>query len=238
MFAFDPADEKRLDNRFALAELHLKSRRFDVIVRDANWTFGAPRYSPDGSQIAFLAKHDGLKHTMPDQLAVWDRASKRWEVESAEWDHEVKAPLHVGRRRPGAAVHRRTERPHAPVALQPCATAAPRCWSRAAPCSAFDKRAGTVVTIADAADHPARATACVPGQAPRRIERFNDKLLAAIDLGRHEEVWIKGALGDRVQMWVFYPPGFDAKKKYPLLHTIHGGPHTAPGDGWHYRWNN
>jgi dipeptidyl aminopeptidase/acylaminoacyl peptidase len=237
VFAYDPADEKRLDNRFALAELHLKSGRFDVIARDANWSFGAPRYSPDGSQVAFLAKHDGLKHTMPDQLAVWDRASKRWEVESAQWDHEVKAPLQweddgqalllTAEQQGRTHLWRfdRTDR-RAEVLVQ------------GGTVLAFDKRAGTVVTIADAADHPARATAYVPGQAPRRIERFNDKVLAAFDLGRHEEVWIKGALGDRVQMWVFYPPGFDAKKIYPLLHTIHGGPHTAPGDGWHYRWNN
>jgi len=27
------------------------------------------------------------------------------------------------------------------------------------------------------------------------------------------------------------------KKKYPLLHTIHGGPHTGPGDNWHWRWS-
>ena len=39
-------------------------------------------------------------------------------------------------------------------------------------------------------------------------------------------------------MWLIYPPGFDPKKKYPLLHIIHGGPHTGAGDNWHYRWNN
>jgi hypothetical protein len=38
-------------------------------------------------------------------------------------------------------------------------------------------------------------------------------------------------------MWLFYPPGFDKKKKYPVMHAIHGGPHTGPGDNWHYRWN-
>jgi dipeptidyl aminopeptidase/acylaminoacyl peptidase len=100
-----------------------------------------------------------------------------------------------------------------------------------------DKRAGTLVTVADAAGHPAHATAFVPGEAPRRIERFNDKLLATFDLGTQEEVWITGAMGDRIQMWLHYPPGFDAKKRYPVLHTIHGGPHTAFGDSWHYRWN-
>jgi dipeptidyl aminopeptidase/acylaminoacyl peptidase len=102
----------------------------------------------------------------------------------------------------------------------------------------FDKAAGTLVTLTDSADHPARAFAAVPGAPLQRIDRFNDDVLGPVQMGRHEEVWITGALGDPVQMWVFYPPGFDPKKKYPLLHTIHGGPHTAPGDNWHYRWNN
>jgi dipeptidyl aminopeptidase/acylaminoacyl peptidase len=40
-----------------------------------------------------------------------------------------------------------------------------------------------------------------------------------------------------VQIFVTYPPGFDPKKKWPLLHSIHGGPHAAHHDGWHFRWN-
>ena len=242
VFAFDPADEKRSDNRFALAELDLKSGRFEVLVRDANWSLGAPRYSPDGNQVAFLASHQGHKHTMPDQLAVWDRASHQWDVESAEWDHAVMAPLHWeddGRALLFTAEQRgrthlwRFDRPDRRAEVVVAGGTV----------TAYAKAAGVVVTIADAADHPGRAHALLPGAPARRIERFNDDTLAGIDLGRHEEVWIQGASagggkpGDAVQMWVFYPPGFDAKKKYPLLHTIHGGPHTAPGDGWHYRWN-
>ena len=236
VFAFDPVDEKRLDNRFSLAELDLKSGRFDVIARDANWTFHAPRYNRDGSEIAFRARHDGLKHTMPAQLAVWERASRRWQVESAEWDHEVHAPLLweddgqallFTAEQKGRMHLWRFDRPD-----RRASTLVEGGWV-----GAFDKCAGTLVTVADAAGHPGRVTACVPGNAPRRIERFNDKVLAGIDLGRHEEMWITGALGDRVQMWLSYPPDFDPKKTYPVLHTIHGGPHTAFGDGWHYRWN-
>ena len=39
-------------------------------------------------------------------------------------------------------------------------------------------------------------------------------------------------------MWAIYPPDFDPKKKWPLLHNIHGGPHSAWGDNFHFRWNN
>jgi dipeptidyl aminopeptidase/acylaminoacyl peptidase len=38
-------------------------------------------------------------------------------------------------------------------------------------------------------------------------------------------------------MWLVYPPGFDAKKKWPLLHVVHGGPHNGITTGFHYRWN-
>ena len=43
--------------------------------------------------------------------------------------------------------------------------------------------------------------------------------------------------GEPVQVFVTYPPNFDPKKKWPLLHSIHGGPHAAHVDGWHFRWN-
>ena len=33
------------------------------------------------------------------------------------------------------------------------------------------------------------------------------------------------------------PPNFDARKKYPMLLLIHGGPQGAWQDEWSYRWN-
>ena len=236
VFAFDPAPEKRIDNRFALAELDLKSGRVSVIARDAEWDFGAPRYSPDGDRIAFIASHQGRKHTMPAQLAVWDRESGRHEVVSAEWDHEVEAPLlweddgqallllaeQKGRRHVWRfdLPDRRAE------------VAAAGGWVQG-----FDKAAGTLLTLTDGVDHPGQLILHLPGEPARRIETFNDKLLGGVSLGRSEERWITGAQGDPVQVWLTYPPGFDAKKKWPLLQVIHGGPHTAIGAGWHYRWN-
>ena len=242
VFCFDPAPEKRVDGRFALAELELKSGKIRVIAQDAAWDFAAPRYSPDGQRIAFVASHQGRKHTMPAQLALWHRDGSAWEVVSSEWDHEVQTPLLW--EDDGLAVLLLAEqkgRKHLwrfDLADKRAEVVVEGGWV-----GAFDKAAGTLVTVADSASHPGRMHAHLPGAAPLRIESFNDKLLAERDSARLDEVWIKGGAAieggpkDDVQLWLAYPPGFDAKKKYPVLHVIHGGPHTAFGDVWHYRWN-
>jgi dipeptidyl aminopeptidase/acylaminoacyl peptidase len=238
VFAFNPQPQKRLDHCFALAEMDLRSGKTRVLVQDAAWDTGAPRYSPDGNRIAFVTQHRGLKHTMPDQLAVWDRESGAWEVFSAEWDHEVHAPLHWEDDGQAllftAAQQGRQHLWRFDLPDRRAEIITPGGWVQG-----FDKAAGTLVTLADAVDHPPELSAQLPGQPSRRIEHFNDALMAGLATGRTEELWVKGALGDDVQVWLTYPPGFDPKKKqkWPLLHLIHGGPHTAFGDAWHFRWN-
>ena len=244
VFSFDPAPEKRPDGRFALAEVSLRSGQVTVLAQHDDWDFDGPRYSPDGQRIAFTASHQGLKHTMPTQLAVLSLDTLQWEVVSAEWDHEVNAPLRweddgqallFTAEQKGRCHLWRFDLPDRRAEV-----VASGGWI-----SAFDKAAGTLLTLGDSAMHPARLLAHAPGEAPRRIEGFNDALLATLALGKVEDVWLQGAAaeghggkdGDDVQMWLVYPPGFDAKKKYPVLHNIHGGPHSGPGDNWHYRWN-
>ena len=244
VFAFDPASEKRGDGRCALAEMEMRSGKARVIAQDLAWDFSAPRYSPDGDRIAFTASHQAVRHTMPAQLAVWDRETGDWEVVSAEWDHAVHPPLlweDDGQSLLFAAEQKgRNHLWRFDLPDRRAEVVVPGGWI-----GGFDKAAGTLVTLADSALHPARLHAHLPGAAPRRIETFNDSLLAKLELGRVEEVWFQGANttgdpgaeGDDVQMWLVYPPGFDPKKKHPVLHNIHGGPHTGPGDNWHYRWN-
>ena len=243
VFAYDPAAEKRVDGRCALAEMELKTGKIKPIVLDPEFDLGTPRYSPDGDRIAFTASHQSIKHTMPSQLAVWERDENSWDIVSHEWDHEVHAPLQW--EEDGQAVlfpaeqKGRTHLWRFDLPDRRAERVFEGGWV-----GGFVKAAGTLVTLADSALHPARLHAHLPGEPARRIENFNDELLATLNFGKVEEVWIAGGKadpkakeGDPVQMWVVYPPGFDAKKKYPVMHSIHGGPHTGPGDNWHYRWN-
>jgi dipeptidyl aminopeptidase/acylaminoacyl peptidase len=86
--------------------------------------------------------------------------------------------------------------------------------------------------------HPARLVKiAIRNGAFSRLDNFNDDVLAQVELGTYESVTYKGAEGKDIQMWVHYPPGFDKRKKYPLFLLIHGGPHNAITDGFHYRWN-
>ena len=48
---------------------------------------------------------------------------------------------------------------------------------------------------------------------------------------------MRGRRGRRLKGFILRPPGFDAAKKYPVKFVMHGGPQTALGDSWSYRWN-
>ncbi len=97
---------------------------------------------------------------------------------------------------------------------------------------------GTMVFLNNTAARPDELFALDPATgAARQLTDFNGGLLAQIDFGKSEEYWFDGAAGDKVQGWLYFPPGFDPQKKYPLLQLMHGGPHTMCRDAWSYRWN-
>ncbi|MEO8806959.1 MAG: S9 family peptidase [Burkholderiaceae bacterium] len=235
VFSHDPQPQKRIENRKALVELNLRSGKYEALTADPAWDFESPRYSPDGSHIAMSAANTGKKHTMPARAALLKRGG-RWHLLSDEWDHHVEGPLRWAD--DASALYFTAEdrgRRHLYRYVIESRTASVVAQGGWVHC--FDVAGGVALSVADSLMHPARVYAVRDAQAPLRIETFNDTLLATLRLGHCEEVTIKGALDEPVQMWLTYPPRFDRKKKYPVLHSIHGGPHAAAGDTFHYRWN-
>ena len=233
-FAFDPAPEKQLDGRFALAEVDVRSRDVRVLLQDGDWDFAAPRYSHGGSHLAFQASHQAAGHNQPNRLAVLDDQG-RWAVFSEDWDHEVSAPLRWAPDDQSVlfAAEARGRR-HLWQFLLGERLAEP--IFEGGHVGSFALAADFVVVNHDSVQFPPRLSV-LADDGVRRIEHLNDEQLTAHAFGRHEEVTLTGARGDDVQMWLIYPPGFDTSKKWPVMHVIHGGPHTAFGDSWHWRWN-
>jgi dipeptidyl aminopeptidase/acylaminoacyl peptidase len=101
-----------------------------------------------------------------------------------------------------------------------------------------DTKAGTIVFLNDTTSRPAELFALdAATRQARQLTHFNDALVAQLDLGPVESYWFEGANHEQIQGWLVYPPGYDAKKTYPLVELMHGGPHTMCRDSWSYRWN-
>ncbi|MBC7930994.1 MAG: S9 family peptidase, partial [Rubrivivax sp.] len=77
----------------------------------------------------------------------------------------------------------------------------------------------------------------VGGSQGQQVTHTNDAFMKRFGLPKAEELTWDGAGGTKIAGWLVRPPDFDAKKKYPLVVLIHGGPQGAWNDSWSYRWN-
>lgn len=66
--------------------------------------------------------------------------------------------------------------------------------------------------------------------AERRLTSFNDSLRTKVTLIPADTFWYSGVGGLRVQGWLMKPYGYQAGKSYPLVLSIHGGPHSNYGN--------
>ena len=234
-FVHDPADVPVVGNHLAVAELDLRSGEIRALADDPAWEFGAPRYSPDGSRLAITAAHIGVHHTAFNQLALVN-ADGTWHPLGEGWDFHVDGPLcWAGDGQ--SILFTAEERGRRHLWRHHLAEGWYTVEHQGGWVQGFDVAGDVIALAADSAKHPPRVLALGAAGAPRRLEGFNDEALKAIAFGEVREVGIKGALGEDVQMWLSFPPGFDAKKKHPVMHVIHGGPFAAAGDTFSYRWS-
>src|SRR5262249_40182114 len=99
-------------------------------------------------------------------------------------------------------------------------------------------KSGKVVFTHHTAAAPAEVyVAAADRSGLTRLTHHNDPLLSQLDLPKLEGFSFSGADQEEVHGWLLRPPGFDPKKKYPVVFLIHGGPQGAFHDEWHNRWN-
>ena len=69
-----------------------------------------------------------------------------------------------------------------------------------------------------------------------KLTDVNGDVLMGRKLGEVEEIWYTSVDDYRIQGWVVKPPDFDPAKQYPLMLSIHGGPHAMYGVGFNFGW--
>ena len=70
----------------------------------------------------------------------------------------------------------------------------------------------------------------------KEITDVNADVLFGKTLGAVEEIWYTSVDNFRIQGWIVKPPDFDPNKKYPLMLSIHGGPHSMYNVGFSFSY--
>jgi dipeptidyl aminopeptidase/acylaminoacyl peptidase len=198
----------------------------------------SPRYSPDGRRLAFTQQRVKKFYADRSRLMIFDRSAgttvgvtENWDrsVDGLVWERDSRSLL-------GAIDDAGTRR----VYRFRLDGAAPTAVTKA---SSFGGLAlsgngkGLVAIRQSFVEPPTLVALSLRTGAATKLSKFNDEALAGFDQGKVESVTYKGAKGADIQMWVVYPPGFDATKKYPALMLLHGGPHNGITDAVQWRWN-
>lgn len=69
-----------------------------------------------------------------------------------------------------------------------------------------------------------------------QITFFNKTFLEEVDVRPAEQIWIDGADGIPVHVFIVKPHNFDPNKKYPLILNVHGGPQSQWMDSFRGDW--
>ena len=241
-FVFDAAQEKRFDHEHQLVAVNVKSRKFTTLTSKSALDHGGPRYSPDGKWLALVTRNLRKSPVAQSKLALLERKTAKLRFVCEKWDRSVNTPL-VWSADSKSIFFSAEDDARTHLLRFAISSKQPDIVARGGTVSEFDVAGGTAVfvrnTMSSAPSVFAIDSDADGATSPeRKLESFNDKLMAQFTFGAVKEFQIKGWNNEPVHMWVVYPPGFDANKKYPLVHNIHGGPHSIWGDNFHPRWNN
>ena len=196
--------------------------------------YGEPSVSPDGTLVAFIGFSDTSIYPQNDRIGVLPIDGEQHPYADLRWvSSGLDRTFHptVGSRPPvwesdtlllataedRGATHLfrlRTDGSGAPEPLTDGPVSV----------TSFDAASGAVATARTAVDHPAELYV---GDEQRT--HVGDEV--ATGLLEWEHFAAPTADGtDEIDAWIMRPADFDETKRYPVLLTVHGGPHTQYGE--------
>ena len=193
---------------------------------------GTPTYSPDGKYIAYRLQQVPGYESDRFRLAIYDRAAKKstiltekfdnW-VDDYKWAPDSKSIYFLGEVKGAQPLYKLD------IAKQ---TISPVIAGKAI--SEFDiDNKGMVYYTYSTTGKPSAlyrqqmkkwSGVPVASGKEQQITFLNQKLEDEVDIRPSESIWVDGAGGDKVQVFIVKPHDFDATKKYPLIINVHGGP--------------
>jgi dipeptidyl aminopeptidase/acylaminoacyl peptidase len=234
----DPGEEPGMLNQCDIVVMNLASGRARNLSSQSGMSDEHPRYSPDGRYLVWHAYDTERAFNDQGHLRLFERRGGRLSrlaprldraTQHVEWSPDSRSLLFLLEDRGRVGLWRLPLDGEAPAAVLAGGVIAG--YARSAD-------GGVLACVRSTSMHPPAVFAARgDGSGLRPLERLNRATLSRHAFGAVREVVVKGWRGEPVQMFVTYPPNFDPRRKWPLMHSIHGGPHAAHHDGWHFRWN-
>lgn len=193
-----------------------------------------PVFSPDGTQLAYVAMKRPMYEADRQGVTVLDLKSGARKEVAPDWDRSASS---LTWSRDGKRLYVTADHVGATglFVLDAVAGGAKPIWTKGTASSPVALPSGLVFLSNDLKRPDEIFGSDETDVWP--ITRVNEVRLESIFFGDYEQYSFTGAHGDKVYGYVMKPAIFESGKKYPVAFLIHGGPQGTFSDRFHYRWN-
>lgn len=208
-----------------------------VNLTDDNEAFdGHPAYSPDGRYIAFLRQSQPGYEADLFALALYDRRSGTVKVLGGGFDDVVYAYQWASDSR--TIVFQAPAKGRFPLFTADVDSGKVERVGHIPSVREFDLREDGMVafTYHSVSDPVELFSAPVAGGEVTRLTELNRKIVEEYDMRPVEEMWVEGAGGKKVHVFLVKPHGFKKGKRYPAIINVHGGPQFQWSDSYRGNW--
>lgn len=194
-------------------------------------------WSPDGKQLAFIGRPARTKNARIYTVNVAGGEPRNllgeWQFEPSDMDWLKTGLLQFTADIGGRSAVLRADRTgkSAPKEL-----VSGRRQLRGA---SYDAAGATMAFVATTQTSPTELyVAKADGTGERKLTDFNKDVNADVVWSDAERFTYKSVGNLEIEGWLMKPYGYEAGKKYPMVIYIHGGPHSAYGEGWFDEFQN
>ncbi|RPI72843.1 MAG: S9 family peptidase [Ignavibacteriales bacterium] len=236
-YMFNPEFNLAASTNSDLFVLNLQTQKTTNLTKENKAWDGYPLYSPNGFFIAFKMQTIVDFEADRYRLAVYNRSTKGIDILTENFDYSINdicwgedsetiyftadkegySPLH------SINIHSK--------AITPLTGKLSIFGFDATPVQ------GTIYYVARAVHKPGEIYRMnMNDNSFQQMTSLNQKLLDMVDVRPAEQMWVEGADGIKVHVFIVKPHNFDAGKKYPLILNVHGGPQSQWMDSFRGDW--